>query len=327
MALNLFSRKRATRPAASGMGRGAGYVPAGETALPDDPLKRALQQGRLGLLLHVPDDAADPRQSEAMRRRAAQQFDERFGMVPEGLASITTSVQDQPGAPEVDHEIEAFLLARHAVTNEDYQFFVDDGGYDQLELWPEDIWPHLVGFKDHSGAAGPRFWRKGRHDKRLARHPVVGVNYYEAAAYSEWAGLCLPTSPQWQMAASWRVRSEAAADRRYPWGDALDLERCNIWAAGHARTLPVNACPSGAAPNGVLQLIGNVWEWTRSDFDCVDDQGRRVIGEMPMKCIRGGAFDTYFPWQAVSAFQSGLTLLTRAHNVGFRCASNIVDEC
>jgi iron(II)-dependent oxidoreductase len=91
--------------------------------------------------------------------------------------------------------------------------------------------------------------------------------------------------------------------------------------------LPVNACPGGAAPNGVEQLIGNVWEWTSSDFVTTDDEGRPVIGgEMALKSIRGGAFDTYFPWQATSQFRTGLAGLSRTHNVGFRCALDLLNS-
>jgi iron(II)-dependent oxidoreductase len=121
------------------------------------------------------------------------------------------------------------------------------------------------------------------------------------------------------MAASWRIRSAAHVLRRYPWGDALDTSKCNVWASRIGGTVPVTAYPTGAAPNGVLQLIGNVWEWTESDFDVTDDQGRPIVGDMLMKEMRGGAFDTYFPSQATSSFRTGLAALVRAHNVGFRC--------
>jgi formylglycine-generating enzyme required for sulfatase activity len=69
----------------------------------------------------------------------------------------------------------------------------------------------------------------------------------------------------------------------------------------------------------VLQLIGNVGEWTASDLEMTDEKGRPVVGDMLLKAIRGGAFDTYFSCQATSHFRTGLACLARAHNVGFRC--------
>jgi iron(II)-dependent oxidoreductase len=73
----------------------------------------------------------------------------------------------------------------------------------------------------------------------------------------------------------------------------------------------------------VQQLIGNVWEWTTSEFEPADAQGHPVVGEMPMRSVRGGAYDTYFDTQATASFHTGQILLTRAHNVGFRCALDV----
>jgi iron(II)-dependent oxidoreductase len=110
--------------------------------------------------------------------------------------------------------------------------------------------------------------------------------------------------------------------RRYPWGDALDIRRCNIWSSAIGHTVPVGVYPNGASPNGVLQLIGNVWQWTESDLE-LTHEGRPVVGDMLLKSIRGGAFDTYFAAQATSVFRTGLPALARVHNVGFRCALDL----
>jgi iron(II)-dependent oxidoreductase len=244
-------------------------------------------------------------------------------LVPEGFASLPTTTDDTPGLPEIDYETAAFLLAIHPVTNAEFQNFVDDDAYADLELWPQDIWPHLIDFVDQTGHHGPRYWREGRHDVRYADHPVVGVCYYEAMAYVKWVGYRLPDETEWQMAASWLVRSAANTLRRYPWGDSLDTDKCNIWASSIAHTVPVDKYEAGAAPNGVKQLIGNVWEWTNSDFLVTDTEGNPVVGDMLLKGIRGGAFDTYFPSQATSVFRTGLAGLARAHNVGFRCAIDL----
>lgn len=323
MALGLFSRRPAGRDSRSILAQGP-FVPADKTRLAHDPLTQALQLGRLGLIVAQRDRWADHPDFEKTLRAAVRAVDDYFAIVPDGFVSIALSLSDEPGAPEVDCETKPFLLARHAVTNAEFQRFVDSGGYADLELWSEDTWPHLIGFKDRTGHAGPRYWRDGRHHRDLADHPVVGICFYEAVAYAAWAGYRLPTEAEWQMAASWQIRSSACAHRRYPWGNALDLSFCNIWASGHGGTLPADACLGGAAPNGVLQLIGNTWEWTTSDFECTDREGRQIIGDTLLKSIRGGAYDTYFPWQATSAFRSGLGCLARFHNVSFRCALDLL---
>ncbi|MBI4580181.1 MAG: SUMF1/EgtB/PvdO family nonheme iron enzyme [Planctomycetes bacterium] len=296
------------------------YEPADAIELPEDSLERQLRLERFGIILNHHHHWHEHPGLKHAYQEATRAVDARFAVVPEGFASLPQTVEDTPGCPEVDTETSAFLLGRHTVANAQFQKFVDIGAYDEIDLWPREIWPHLIDFKDLTGCAGPRFWRNGRHDRRLADHPVVGICYYEAAAYALWAGYRLPTEAEWQMAASWRIRSSANVLRRYPWGDAFDVRRCNVWASGLGRTAPVTGYEDGATPNGVYQLAGNVWEWTSSDFTAMDEQGSPVVGDMLLKSIRGGAFDTYFPAQATSCFRTGLATLARTHNVGFRCA-------
>lgn len=321
----LFTRRK-PQPAGRTERAVEDYAAAVPTRANGDPLENALQQGRLGVLVWEREQFRSRPGFDRILQRTLEAIDQRFAVVPEGIASIALSVFDAPGSPERDVETGPFLLARHCVTNLDYQSFVDAGGYQNMELWPEEIWPHLINFVDQAGRPGPRFWRDGVHDQRRAREPVVGINYYEASAYARWAGYRLPAEAEWQMAASWRIRSEAHAGQRYPWGDGLDLRCCNIWCTGNGALVPVDACPEGAAPNGVLQLIGNVWEWTSDDFESTDREGRRVVGNTLMKSVRGGSFDTYFAWQATASFRTGVEALTRAHNVGLRCAMDLLPE-
>jgi iron(II)-dependent oxidoreductase len=323
MGLALLSRKKNRQPEGSrgvvSALRQKDYQPASSVKLDEDPLPRLLQQERYGQIVRKHDQWRTRPGAQSLLQTAAAAIEERFSLVPEGFASLSLAVTDFPGSPEEDFETPPFLLARHCVTQEQYQRFVDDGGYEDLQLWPQDILPHLVDFKDLTGLPGPRFWQDGRHDRRLAQHPVVGICVYEAAAYALWAGYRLPTGAEWQMAASWRIRSSANVLRRYPWGDTLDTNKCNIWASNVGQTVPVDEYQAGAAPNGVVQLIGNVWEWNSSTFEIVDDCHRQVVGDMLLKEIRGGAFDTYFASQATSCFRTGLASLARMHNVGFRC--------
>ena len=84
--------------------------------------------------------------------------------------------------------------------------------------------------------------------------------------------------------------------------------------------MPVEEYYSGCTPNGVYQLIGNVWEWTSALFDCDDaPNGDRVLTEFPLAEVRGGAFNTYFASQANAQFRTGQSLMFRGDNVGFRC--------
>jgi iron(II)-dependent oxidoreductase len=168
-------------------------------------------------------------------------------------------------------------------------------------------------------------WRNARHDDRYRDHPVVGISWYEAQAYALWTGQRLPSEAEWQMAASWHIKSSTDIMRRFPWGDAMDNTRCNIWSSRRGVTVPVSEYPNGTAPNQVRQLVGNVWEWTDTEYAITDDIGRPIVGEMPMHVVRGGAFDTYFETQSANYFRTGQIALARTYNTGFRCAMNLSD--
>ena len=301
------------------------YKPAPVENAESDPLRAMLLQERFATLLRGRELLEQHCDAKALTEQAVARLEQSMALVPQGIVTMTQTLSAAPGDAEEDVEIAPFLLDTHAVTNARFQKFVDGGGYEDLELWPEDIWPHLIEMQDATGKTAPRFWRGGRHDHPLSDHPVVGVSWFEANAYARWIGQHLPTEAQWQMASSWHIKSSADILRRFPWGDGMDVSKCNIWATGRGSTSSVNDFPTGAAPNRVLQLIGNVWEWTTTEFEMIDDDGNLVFGEMPMFAIRGGAYDTYFESQVVSDFRTGQISLARAHNVGFRCAMDLSD--
>ncbi len=140
-------------------------------------------------------------------------------------------------------------------------------------------------------------------------------------SFHRWLCKRLSTDAEWVKAASWPIPidGKTLAHRRYPWGDAMDRQRANVWGSGPNRVVDVHEFAEGVSVAGIHQLIGNVWEWTNGDFNDASSD-RRLELPTPMKSIRGGAFDTYFENQANAQFQSGENPLSRRHNVGFRCA-------
>ncbi len=334
MALRLFSRKSAASDSARGNGSlavapasGAStkYQPAPYENLDGDPLKRLLQHGRFSTILREEEKWRSQPGARDVILQAKASLEQRMALVPAGSVGVSQTLSAALGGAEEEFAVEPFLLDVHTVTNARFQKFVDAGGYDALEFWPEEIWPHLIELKDLTAQPGPRYWRNGRHDSQVSDHPIVGISWYEAQAYALWIGQRLPTEAEWQMAASWHLNSSTDMMRRFPWGDAMDCKKCNIWGSRRAGTAPVTEYPNGAAPNHVLQLVGNVWEWTDSEYAIVDDHGTPVVGEMPMHVIRGGAFDTYFEAQATAYFRTGQIALARTHNTGFRCALDLND--
>ncbi len=291
--------------------------------------QRMLEQDRYALLLR-PQIAANLRREQL--QAAISSLDESMGIVPEGdvlLQSWRHNVHADDGHGQQERlvHVEAIYLDRHPVTNQQFQQFVEDGGYENMSLWDATIWPAVLDFVDRTGHSGPRFWHEGHFADGLEDHPVVGVSWYEGAAFARWAGKRLPSDPEWVKAGCWPVLTQGTRpmQRRYPWGDTMDREVAHLWGSGVNSTVSVYELPGGVNVGGVYHLIGNVWEWTTSNFGVWDTSARKLETSTPMKSIRGGAFDTYFDTQATCQFQSGESPINRKHNIGFRCALAMCD--
>lgn len=156
-----------------------------------------------------------------------------------------------------------FAIARAPVTQAEFAVFVEDGGYRRPELWSAEGWRWRV-----EQAEQPVYWRRegiGSWQRRdfdrwlplEAHHPMIHVNWHEAEAYCRWCGRRLPTEAEWEA---------AAAKRHYPWGDeAPDKTRANLDGRASG-CVEVSAFPAGDSLFGCRQMLGNVWEWTASDF-------------------------------------------------------------
>ena len=213
-------------------------------------------------------------------------------------------------APVHTAVVDAFAVERHPVTNAQFAEFVAATGYVTVaeqpldpELYPgvapADLLPGALVFKPTPGPVDLRDWRQwwdwstgaswrhplgpGSSLANRAEHPVVQVAYPDAAAYAHWAGRRLPTEVEWEYAARGGVTST------YPWGeDAAPGGRlmANTWqgsfpfrndgALGWVGTSPVGAFPANGF--GLLDMIGNVWEWTTTEFAAHHRPGSAASG-------------------------------------------------
>ncbi len=268
--------------------------------------------------------------------RAVRQLDEAMALVPAGrvlLGQLAEQSHSVGGGGDVDPKlaarnlvsVEPAYLDRFCVTNEQYQKFVDAGGYEQLEFWHEEALPALLDFVDRTGCPGPRYWSDGRHEGGEQQLPVVGISWFEASAYARWVGKRLPTDAEWTKAGAWPVESAPGriAQRRYPWGESFDVRRAHLFGSGTHGPVSVDDFPGGVSVGGIHQLIGNVWEWTATPLAELGDPSLHV-SESVMS-IRGGAFDTYFENHATCHYQSGEQALLRRPNIGFRLALSMRD--
>jgi iron(II)-dependent oxidoreductase len=176
------------------------------------------------------------------------------------------------------HEVEMapFAISKTAVSQGQFRNFVEDNGYERSDLWSAEGWEWRTAVE----AGHPVYWRRNgsawlrrNFDEWVAlddRLPVIHVNWHEASAYCRWAERRLPTEAEWEVAASADPTKNGGGlsthKRRYPWGDDSPMmERANLdWSA--MGCVPVDALPAGVSAFGCRQMIGNVWEWTASDF-------------------------------------------------------------
>jgi iron(II)-dependent oxidoreductase len=166
-------------------------------------------------------------------------------------------------------EVKPFAIARAPVTQAEFAAFVEDAGYGRRELWSEAGWH----WRENENAEHPVYWQREASgwlrrdfDRWLPlepHRPVLHVSWYEAEAYCRWAGRRLPTEAEWEAAA---CDMSASLKHRFPWGEeAPNAARANLDSCALG-CVDVAALPAGDSACGCRQLIGNVWEWTQSDF-------------------------------------------------------------
>jgi formylglycine-generating enzyme required for sulfatase activity len=231
-------------------------------------------------------------------------------------------------------ELPAYYIDRTTVTNARYREFLADAANAKKYAHPDE--PEG---KDYI----PAHWRDPRFND--PSFPVVGIDWYDAWAFAKWAGGRLPSEDEWEKAA------RGTDGRTYPWGNQWDPSRAqSVFSAYECDELnnldelekllvrttvdwprtPVvaaDALPSGASPYGVLNMAGNVWELTRTNFFTRTDmapffKGRKGTQFMnrpeAFHVLRGGTWTS--PPVCLTTFYRGKDLLTDRHNeVGFRC--------
>jgi len=233
--------------------------------------------------------------------------------------------------------IPTFALARYPVTNAQYKRFMDADGYDPAAPWWDEaarIWlarddtatEGLEAWQQRQHKHQPEFWDDETFGSVRPNYPLVGVSWYEATAFCRWLTrqlddgyeYMLPSEAEWEYAACGSTR------RSYPWGnDEPNGERAN-YGTTYSSTSAVGCFPLGATPGGVLDLAGNVWEWTRSayrDYPYDPADGREDGADPAQKSftIRGGSW-AGLPFSLRAAYRNHFSPDYHFQVVGFRLA-------
>jgi formylglycine-generating enzyme required for sulfatase activity len=188
-----------------------------------------------------------------------------------------------------------YQISRVLVTNAQYALYVKD-----------------------AKAKSPKHWRGGDVPAGLSNHPVVNVSWFEAMAYCNWLSdktqknISLPSEAEWEKAAKGDTTG-LGGKRKYPWGDNWRELHCNSQELGLNDTVPVGLFLNGASPYDLLDMSGNVWEWTRTSYETGTDD----LKSASLRVLRGGSFN-FAAWYARCTFQFRLDPYPTYGDSGFR---------
>ncbi len=244
---------------------------------------------------HTPSPTVDPN----LPPMAAQLGSEWTG--PNGMVLVYVPPPEAPFvlASGVDAPTEGYWIAKYEVSNAQYQLCVAAGACEPSAFAEDD---------NFNGA----------------EYPVVGVSWFDAAAYTTWLNETGAVSGDWSHAlpteAEWEYAAVGQTGTDYPWGAEFDGARLNFcdtncplyyqdtaWDDGYAYTAPVGSYPAGESWVGASDMSGNVWEWTGSWFN--EEQNSRVV--------RGGSWVS-LRLNARTALRHGYVPYHRLDLRGFR---------
>jgi ergothioneine biosynthesis protein EgtB len=234
--------------------------------------------------------------------------------------------------PEHKVYLNDFKIDSFPVTNEQFLEFMDDGGYKDYKYWLSDGWEKVKKNKWES----PMYWERSEEKWKVRdflgirdinpKEPVCHVSYYEADAYCKWAGKRLPTEAEWEKAACWN--EEKQVKTIFPWGNEAPSEQnCNLLESYHWGCSEIGSYSMGKSPSGCYQMIGDVWEWTASEFvgypgfkTGFDEYNDKWFTNQ--KVLRGGSFGT--PKMSIrGSYRNFFRLDERWLFSGFRCAEDV----
>ena len=226
-----------------------------------------------------------------------------------------------------------YQIDRYPVTNREFIDFIESGGYQDYRFWLSDGWD-LV--KEKSWKA-PLYWQKidgdwykkdfGGLDKVPPNEPVTNVSYYEADAYSKCVGKRLPTEAEWEKAASWN--EDLKRKTLYPWGDDLALDlNANLLESWKWGPTPIGSYPQGRSHYGCHQMVGDVWEWTSSEYVLYPGFSSKFSEytdkwAINQKVLRGGSFATP-RLQIRNSYRNYFKPHERIPFSGFRCVRDLL---
>ncbi len=217
----------------------------------------------------------EPRPKPKTPIRTPQPIEPELVLIPAGeflMGSDPEKDQHAYEAEQPQHRVYLpdYHIARTPITNGQYTAFVEASGYD-----------------------APNHWVDGKPPDDKEDYPVVYISWYDATAYCRWLSEKKGRTYRLPSEAEWEKAARGTDGRIYPWGDVWDPGRCNSKEGGPDDVTLVDAYPDGASPHGILDMAGNVWEWTGSlyqPYPYDPNDGREDPRLGGKRVLRGGVF-------------------------------------
>jgi ergothioneine biosynthesis protein EgtB len=230
--------------------------------------------------------------------------------------------------------LQDFAIDRALVSNGDYLEFIHDNGYQDFRWWFSEGWDVV----NREQWRAPLYWEfhdrewmirdfSGLHPAASkANEPVSHVSFFEASAFAKWAGKRLPTEDEWEKTATFDPKTNERLS--FPWGnDEPDTSRANLFENGIWAPAAIGSFPDGQNSYGCHQMIGDVWEWTTSDYvpypgfkSEFDEYNDKWF--VNQKVLRGGSYAT--PQIHIrSTYRNFFHAHERWMVSGFRCAKDL----
>jgi formylglycine-generating enzyme required for sulfatase activity len=245
-----------------------------------------------------PDSEAEATTEPTEEAPAGPLFEDMV-LIPAGPFTMGQDGSKPKNGPAHSVDLPAYEIDRFEVTNEEFDWFVQQTGY--------------VTYAEENSTKN---WRDAADGK--PNHPVVYVTWDDAVAYCEWAGKRLPTEAEWEKAA------RGDDGRAYPWGNDFVADNGNFYEGGIRGTTAVGSFAGGASPYGVEDMAGNVREWVTDFFLAYEGAAADAdpfFGESNRVNRGGGWFDGE-DGEIVTTYNrnAGPPGTSANDDIGFRCA-------
>ena len=270
------------------------------------------ENGRVVIEPFMPSLSPEESRNMKINAMANEQYGDMVEIKP-GVYTLGSDRGNLDERPVRKYETHGFWMDRTEVTCAQYKKFLEDvEKYGHKWCHPKEP-AHKDHTPYHTYAWALKFsWVGGQPPRGMADYPVVLVDWFDAYAYASWAGKRLPTESEWELAA------RGTDEREYPWGNTFSLEKCN---SGEA-PMPVGSFPKGASPLGILDLAGNVSEWTATAYDPKPGNAVNFAGKYGLPIVKGGSWDDNAKGCRSSARDSKRNAYHRSTTIGFRCVSD-----